>query len=72
MDALMKQLVSDAGGEEDEAQAAASRKGHSDTWYAERCIFCAQCRTTINAQFQKRGQRCQVWGTAAPALGVAV
>jgi hypothetical protein len=36
------------------------RRGHTDEWYQQRCIFCADCKSTINSHYQKRGSRCQV------------
>lgn len=33
-------------------------RGHSDEWYQERCVFCAECKTSVNSTYQKRGTRC--------------
>ncbi|KAF8073082.1 hypothetical protein HT031_000743 [Scenedesmus sp. PABB004] len=62
----------------DEAhEAPAAVGGHSDQWFAERCVFCSDCKTTINSQHHKRGSRChgcrRWWhaGCAVPAEGAA-
>ncbi|KIZ06165.1 hypothetical protein MNEG_1785 [Monoraphidium neglectum] len=31
---------------------------HDNEWYADRCVFCAACRTAIDAEPGRRGARC--------------
>lgn len=33
-------------------------RAHSDDWYRDRCVFCAQCKGPVNSQAGKAGGRC--------------
>uniref|UniRef100_A0A383VNH7 N-acetyltransferase domain-containing protein n=1 Tax=Tetradesmus obliquus TaxID=3088 RepID=A0A383VNH7_TETOB len=54
-DELLQSLLSD---NVEEPPKLPQRRGHSDEWYQERCVFCCGCKETINSQFHKRGSRC--------------